>query len=189
MTPLKATQPSFDEEGLPRSVQVIGKGDRERRVVLSPTAQRALHQWLRHRRLEGDPQNIQVWIYTVGGKAGQPIQARTVQLMIKAAAERAGLDPSRVTPHKLRHSFATALVEAGRSLEEVQKMLGHTSIATTQIYTDVSLKRLTEVASALPDVYSFQPTSERARSSERPARKTKALKPEKHHRTMPKSRK
>ena len=151
MLNMQLAQIRYDGNGVPH-VTVIGKGDKERVVILSPTGQRALYQWLKHRMLEGDPSNTYVWIYTVGGKHGERIRDRTVQLMIKEVARRAGLDAAKITPHKLRHSFATALVESGRSLEEVQKMLGHASITTTVIYTDVSAKRLEEAARALPDV-------------------------------------
>jgi len=152
MLNMQLAQIRYDGNGVPHSVTVIGKGDKERVVILSPTGQRALYQWLKHRMLEGDPSNTYVWIYTLGGKHGERIRDRTVQLMIKEVAGRAGLDAAKITPHKLRHSFATALVESGRSLEEVQKMLGHASITTTVIYTDVSAKRLEEAARALPDV-------------------------------------
>ena len=161
----------YDGNGVPHSITVIGKGDKERVVILSPTGQRALYQWLKHRMLEGDPSNTYVWIYTLGGKHGERIRDRTVQLMIKEVAGRAGLDAAKITPHKLRHSFATALVESGRSLEEVQKMLGHASITTTMIYTDVSAKRLEEAARALPDVMMAPSSSREEKASDKPKRK------------------
>ena len=72
---------------------------------------------------------------------------------VKRVARRAGLkDWQRITPHKLRHSYASALVEAGRGIDEVKELLGHSSISTTQVYVHVSRKRLEEAARALPDV-------------------------------------
>lgn len=68
-----------------------------------------------------------------------------------AAAVRAGLDPAKVSPHRLRHSFATALVEGGRSLDEVRELLGHESIATTQIYAHTSQKQIAVAVASLPD--------------------------------------
>jgi len=76
-----------------------------------------------------------------------------VEAMVKRVARRAGLkDWRRITPHKLRHSYASALVEAGRGIDEVKELLGHSSISTTQVYVHVSRKRLEEAARALPDV-------------------------------------
>ena len=144
------------QDGVPHAIRVQGKGGKERVVVLSPTAQRALYQWLKHRNLEGSPVSPHVWSYTSGPRKGEPFSQRTVEAMVKRVARRAGLDGwERITPHKLRHSYASALVEAGRSIDEVKELLGHSSIATTQIYVHVSRKRLEEAASALPDVVSF----------------------------------
>ncbi|WP_169311726.1 tyrosine-type recombinase/integrase [Marinithermus hydrothermalis] len=68
-------------------------------------------------------------------------------------ARRAGLeDWHRITPHKLRHSYASALVEAGRGINEVKELLGHSSISTTQVYVHVSQRRLEEAARTMPDV-------------------------------------
>jgi integrase/recombinase XerD len=141
------------QDGLPHAVRVLGKGNKERVVVLSPTAQRALFQWLKHRNLEGHPTSPHLWSHTSGARKGQPFPARTVQAMLKRVARKAGLKEwARLTPHKLRHSYASALMEAGRGIDEVKELLGHASIATTQIYVHVSRKRLEEAARALPDV-------------------------------------
>jgi integrase/recombinase XerD len=141
------------QDGIPHAIRVKGKGDRERVVVLSPTAQRALHQWLKHRNLEGHPTSPYIWSHTSGPRRGEPFSVRAVEAMVKRVARRAGLkDWARITPHKLRHSYASALVEAGRGIDEVKELLGHSSIATTQVYVHVSRKRLEEAARALPDV-------------------------------------
>ncbi|WP_412030520.1 tyrosine-type recombinase/integrase [Deinococcus yunweiensis] len=140
------------QDGQPVAIRVIGKGDKERRVPLSPTAQTALLRWLRERKMHGNPVSTFVWSPLSGKRYGQPMQARTIGKMLDVAAERAGLDPAKVSPHKLRHAFATALVEGGRSLDEVRDLLGHESIATTQIYTHTSQKRIVAAAASLPDV-------------------------------------
>ena len=140
------------QDGLPVSVRVIGKGDKERVVPLSATAQRALMQWLKVRRTEGHPTSPHVWSYLTGQNRGQPFSIRTVQAMTSKAAERAGLDPAKVSPHKMRHSFATALVEQGRSLHEIGTILGHENPATTAIYGRAKARQLEQAAASLPDV-------------------------------------
>ena len=72
--------------------------------------------------------------------------------MIDAAAVCAGMDVTKISPHKLRHAFATALVGGSRSLDEVRDLLGHASIATTQIYAHTSQKRIQDAAASVPDV-------------------------------------
>lgn len=139
-------------DGLPASVRVIGKGDKERVIPLSSIAQRALVQWLKVRRTEGHPTSPHVWSYLTGKHRGQPLSVRTVQAMTSSAAKRAGLDPAKVSPHKMRHSYATALVEQGRSLHEIGTILGHENPATTAIYGRVKARQLEQAASALPDV-------------------------------------
>ena len=133
-------------------MRVIGKGDKERRVPLSETAKTSLLRWLRERRMHGNPVTPWVWSPLSGKRYGQQMQARTIGKMLDTAAARAGLDVSKVSPHKLRHTFATALVEGGRSLDEVRDLLGHESIATTQIYAHTSQKRIAAAAASLPDV-------------------------------------
>lgn len=141
-----------DAEGAPMAIRVIGKGDKERQVYLSPTAQRALQGWLKVRRKAGAPAGPYVFTPLKGAGVGQPFPVRTIEQATRRAGDRAGLRPEQSTPHKLRHSHATALVEAGRPIEEVQEVLGHASIATTQIYTRVNRNRLKAAAASLPDV-------------------------------------
>ena len=74
------------------------------------------------------------------------MQARQVQLMLKRYLKFSGL-PLTITPHKLRHSFATHLLNSGAELRAVQEMLGHTSLSTTQLYTHLSIQRLKDVYS------------------------------------------
>lgn len=140
-------------DGLPVGIRVIGKGDKERTVPLSPTAQRALVQWLKIRRLEGHPTSLYIWSDLTGQRRGQPFSVRTVQAMMASVAKRAGLDPKKVSPHKMRHSFATALVEQGRSLHEIGVILGHENPATTAVYGRIKARQLEQVVASLPDVW------------------------------------
>jgi integrase/recombinase XerD len=137
-------------DGQPVAVTVIGKGDKERMVPLSATAARALYQWLKHRKLEADPGNPAVWVATTCRTKGKVLTGRGVSMMLAERSTEAGLGP--ISPHKLRHSYGSALVEAGRSIDEVKELLGHSSIATTQIYVHASRARLEAAAATLPDV-------------------------------------
>lgn len=140
------------QDGSPVAVRVIGKGDKERRVPLSQTAQAALMRWLRERKTHGNPVTPWVWSPLAGKRYGQPMQARTIEKMLDTAAARAGLDPATVSPHKLRHTFATTLLNNGRTLDEIKELLGHENIQTTMIYAQTDTKRVAAAAAALPDV-------------------------------------
>ena len=139
-------------DGEPVAVRVIGKGNKERRVPLSETAKSALLRWLRQRRMYGSPVSPHVWSALAGKRYGQPMQRRSIGAMLDAAARRAGLDVKTVSPHKLRHTFATALIESGRSLDEIKELLGHESIQTTTIYAHTSQRRVAAAVAALPDL-------------------------------------
>jgi len=124
-----------------RFLTVRGKGDKERLVPLSGPARAALEAWrpMRARTLaEGQ---TSPFMFPSRGAAGHITPSRIAQLL-KALAPRAGLDPRRLSPHVLRHAFASHLVDHGADLRSVQQMLGHADIATTQIYTHVARDRL-----------------------------------------------
>lgn len=135
----------------PRFLLVRGKGGKERIVPLSPPARQALAAYLecRGRFLpSGRPSR---WLFPSRGEEGHLTRQRCGQLL-KELALAAGLDPARLSPHVLRHAFASHLLDHGADLRSVQQMLGHADIATTQIYTHVQgerLRRLVEIAHPL----------------------------------------
>jgi integrase/recombinase XerD len=115
---------------------VRGKGGKERLVPLNPPAVAALAAWVVVRPKGGR------FLFPSRGKAGH-LTRRRVGQQLKELAVRAGVDPKRLSPHVLRHAFATHLLAHGADLRAVQRMLGHADIATTQIYTHVLDERLT----------------------------------------------
>jgi integrase/recombinase XerD len=125
------------------SARCIGKGDKERVVPLGLRAREALNDYLtrdRDRLLNGRVGVTNVFVT----RRGRPLTRVGLWSIVKTNARAAGL-PENVSPHTLRHSFATHLLAGGADLRVVQEMLGHASIATTQIYTRVELSRLREV--------------------------------------------
>jgi len=134
------------EGGHPVALRVVGKGNKERIVPLSKTAQSALLS------LKVPRGNSHVFTFTQGRKRGFAPSIRYVQRAFREAALRAGLDPKRFTPHKFRHAYATLLVERGVQLDAVKDLLGHESIATTQVYLHASRERLKEAVSRLPSL-------------------------------------
>ncbi len=134
----------------PVAVVVIGKGNKERIVNLSSTAKRVLSQWLKFRRANGTATNPALWVNTSGRSIGKTLTIRSADHIVRNAGKVAGL--GSVSPHKLRHSCGTALAENGLALEVIKDILGHSSVATTQIYVTASQKRLEAAMQSLPDV-------------------------------------
>ncbi|MBR7618827.1 tyrosine recombinase [Phenylobacterium sp. 20VBR1] len=129
----------------PAYLMVTGKGGKDRLAPLNDAARKAVKAYLEVRKTflpKGDLANP--WLFPSRGKAGRMTPRRFAQLLDEAAAD-AGIDPARVSPHVLRHAFATHLLEGGADLRVVQKLLGHADIATTQIYTHVAGDRLAQV--------------------------------------------
>jgi integrase/recombinase XerD len=129
----------------PAYLIVRGKGSKERLAPLNAAARAAVKAYLEVRPAflpKDDAANP--WLFASRGKSGRLTPRRFAQLLDEAAAG-AGVDPARVSPHVLRHAFATHLLEGGADLRVVQKLLGHADIATTQIYTHVAGDRLREV--------------------------------------------
>lgn len=117
---------------------VKGKGGRERLVPLGEHAVEALQRYLviRHTFLDGKKDDRNKWLFPSRSKEGYLTRHRFFQLL-KELALKANLDPNRVSPHVVRHAFATHLLQGGADLLSIQKLLGHADISTTQIYTHV----------------------------------------------------
>jgi integrase/recombinase XerD len=125
----------------PRFLVISGKGGKERVVPLSEPARLALRKYLECRDEFLPDARPARWLFPSRGSAGHLTRQRTGQLL-KELAVKAGLDPDRLSPHVLRHAFASHLLDHGADLRSVQQMLGHADIATTQIYTHVETERL-----------------------------------------------
>ncbi len=126
-----------DVDILGEVVRVRGKGKKERLAALGGPAIEALQKYL---ELRGRERRGAVFV----NRFGDRLTARSVQRMLKKYLILAGLDPS-LTPHKLRHSFATHMLDAGADLRNVQELLGHANLSTTQIYTHITPERLKKV--------------------------------------------
>jgi integrase/recombinase XerD len=125
-----------------RVLTVKGKGGRERLVPLNDAARKALADHLAEIDADtGKGKAPSAWLFP-SGNGGEPLTRQRFGQELKALALAAGLDPSRVSPHVLRHAFASHLLERGADLRTVQQLLGHADISTTQIYTHVIEERL-----------------------------------------------
>ncbi|QDY69161.1 site-specific tyrosine recombinase XerD [Qingshengfaniella alkalisoli] len=144
------TLPVAAARGDPQVLYVRGKGGKERLVPLSRPARAALAAWLQHRdaledialREKGKPRSP--YLFPSWSKAGH-ITRQNFFITIKRIALDAGINPDKVTPHTLRHAFATHLLENGADLRAIQLLLGHSDLSTTEIYTHVIEARLKEL--------------------------------------------
>jgi integrase/recombinase XerC len=124
-------------------IRVRGKGKRERLAPLGSYAIKALKRWLKVRQLDaGLDLGRQSPVFT--NRFGRRLTTRSVARMLEKYLKLSGLD-LRTSPHSLRHSFATHLLDGGADIRSVQELLGHKSLVTTQIYTHVSTAGLREV--------------------------------------------
>ena len=130
----------------PRFLVVRGKGNRERLVPLGEPARHALHCYLEVRGSFLTGKAASPWLFPSRSAEGHLTRRRCGQLL-KELALGAGIDPAKLSPHVLRHAFATHLLDHGADLRSVQEMLGHADIATTQIYTHVVGDRLQRLVS------------------------------------------
>jgi len=125
-----------------RLVRVLGKGNKERIVPIGRSAAEALRRYLSRGRPYLDRHHRpELFLNAHGG----PLTRAGVFLVLRRLAGKAGLEPERIHPHLLRHSFATHLLEGGADLRAVQEMLGHADLATTELYTHVSDRRRREL--------------------------------------------
>jgi integrase/recombinase XerD len=126
--------------GMARSVRIIGKGNKERLIPLPQPFGQILGQWL-------DGKYKDEFVFA-RGPANKPPGPHAVRAYLRRLSERAGIDKN-VTPHKLRHTYATRLLEAGAELVDIQALLGHVDLSTTQIYTHVSEERMADIVARL----------------------------------------
>ncbi len=125
-----------------REVRLLGKGNKERIVPIGSKALEALHHWLEVRS-QFKPQDNAVFLNKRGGR----LSHRSIQLVMQKWGEKQGLE-SHLHPHKLRHSFATHMLEASGDLRAVQELLGHSNLSTTQIYTHLDFQHLAKIYDA-----------------------------------------
>ncbi len=126
----------YEEEGF---IRVLGKGSKERLVPISQSAIHELHLWYDDRRQMKIKPGEEDYVFL--NRRGAHLTRTMILIMIKDYARKAGILKT-ISPHTLRHSFATALLEGGASLRAIQAMLGHESIGTTEIYTHIDMSTL-----------------------------------------------
>jgi integrase/recombinase XerD len=125
-----------------------GKGRKDRYVMLSPLVLQTLREYVRVERPH-------TWLFPAGHRRDRHVTSRTIQRAVSRAARDAGIE-KRVTPHVLRHTFATHLLEAGTDLRYIQELLGHSTINTTVIYTHVAKREARRIASPIDRLYGDQ---------------------------------
>ncbi|MGJ8604761.1 MAG: site-specific tyrosine recombinase XerD [Marivita sp.] len=141
--------PLSSAKGDPRMLLIRGKGGKERMVPLSPPARAALRDWLKTREEMEDSARANgkaasAFLFPSRGKSGH-LTRHAFYVLIKDLAAEGGVSPAKVTPHTLRHAFATHLLANGADLRAIQTFLGHADVSTTEIYTHVLEERLKEL--------------------------------------------
>ena len=126
--------------GTAKSVRVVGKGDKERLVPLPGAFGAVFGFWLKER-----PKGEFVFARAAGQK---PVSAQAARAYLRGMLKKAGIE-KKISPHKLRHTYATNLLNAGAELVDIKALLGHESVATTQIYTNVGQERMEQVVARL----------------------------------------
>ena len=121
-------------------LRVVGKGEKERKVPFAGQAVIWVEKWLRVRGQLSDPNESALFVSKLGGR----ISHRSVQKRMAEWGQKQAVS-SHISPHKLRHSFATHMLESSQNLRAVQELLGHENISTTQIYTHLDFQHLAEV--------------------------------------------
>ena len=145
-----------------RLVRCVGKGNKERVVPIGREAVDALRRYISRGRPFLERRTRQELFLNANGGA---LTRAGVFLILRRLAEKAGLEPERIHPHLLRHSFATHLLEGGADLRAVQEMLGHADLATTELYTHVSDRRRREL------YFRAHPHARRSKSASQATRK------------------
>lgn len=143
------TLPVAAAQGNPKMLLIEGKGGKERMVPLSPPSRAALAAWIKAREAVqaaaiAKGKTASPFLFPSHGKLGHLTRHR-FYLLIKELAVAGGVEPRKVTPHTLRHAFATHLLANGADLRSIQTLLGHADVATTEIYTHVLDERLREL--------------------------------------------
>lgn len=131
---IKLKIPSIDEKE--RTIRVRGKGEKDRIVIFDDNTLDLIHEYLDKRNMDSE--------YLFLSQEGNTLSSRYIQLMIKEYAKTAEIT-KKVTPHVLRHSFATHLLKNGVDIRAIQQLLGHSNLSTTQIYTSVDMHTLKNV--------------------------------------------
>ncbi len=130
----------------PDSLLIHGKGNKQREVYLNDASARALNDWLLVRRSIPAVDKNAVFL----SNRRKRISVDSIQVMVRNTLLKAGLDPSQISPHKLRHTAATLMLQNGVDVRTLQEVLGHESLNTTQIYTHVANAELKKAAAANP---------------------------------------
>ncbi|MGV2432482.1 MAG UNVERIFIED_CONTAM: site-specific tyrosine recombinase XerD [Rickettsiaceae bacterium] len=144
---LKVTNLSINAETkiIGNYLNILGKGNKERIVIINDDAIKSLTKYLEYRIcFMPNTEKSNVYLFPSKSKEGY-MTRQNFALLLKNASIKAGIDPEKVSPHVLRHSFASHLLDGGADLRVIQELLGHSDISTTQIYTHVRQDKLREV--------------------------------------------